>query len=180
MVETDPKKTWPKSAYTVLQLAFIEQYFACNLNGTEAVIQAGYDVANRDTAAVIAYENLRKPKIRAAIDQRLNEMAMPANEVLKRLGDFARASMADFLDFDEVGIPFLDLKKAKDRGVLHLIKKLNYDKDGALRSIELHDSRAATVDLGRVHGLFKDRVLLEKPIEDMSDDELRAILDRKS
>lgn len=47
-------------------------YFIEYGNGTQAAIKAGY---SKKTASVISTENLRKPNIRAYIDERLNELA---------------------------------------------------------------------------------------------------------
>lgn len=51
------------------QKKFVEEYLKC-LNGSEAARRAGYSVR---CAHQQAYENLRKPYIRAAIDQGLAE-----------------------------------------------------------------------------------------------------------
>lgn len=49
------------------QQAFIEHYCGdCTFNGTEAASRAGYK-GSRGLLAVVATENLRKPKIKAAI-----------------------------------------------------------------------------------------------------------------
>lgn len=57
---------------------------------------------------------------------------MDEDEVLSRLADEARGTMEDFISFNEGPYPTftLDLAKARERNVLHLIKKLKYDKDG--------------------------------------------------
>ena len=68
---------------TTKQKAFVEAYLE-TFNGTQAARRAKYK-GDDNTLAVVAYENLRKPKIREAIDDRLSEMAMSANEVLARL-----------------------------------------------------------------------------------------------
>lgn len=147
------------SSLTPLQIAFIEKYFACNMNGTEAVVQAGYQVANRATASAIASENLRKPKIREIVNQRLEEMAMPANEVLMRLSEMARLDLGPYLKTFEVeGQKFtgidVDALIADGRG--HLITEIYYDASGNQR-VKFVDSQNALVQLGRAHGLFTDR-----------------------
>ena len=54
-------------AMTEKQQRFIEEYLKC-LNGSEAARRAGYSVK---CAYQQAHENMRKPKIRSAIDQAL-------------------------------------------------------------------------------------------------------------
>lgn len=158
---------------TNLQKEFINQYFVCGRNATEAVIQAGYSVSEPDTvsgratAAAIGYENLRKPHIRAKIDERLEEYAMPANEVIARLSDHAYGNLTMVLDAD--GTP--SLEKAKLHGVTHLIKEWtskttvisngrNKDSETIIteHSVKLYDAQSALVQLGRYHKLFTDKV----------------------
>jgi phage terminase small subunit len=133
--------------------AFAVAYAAC-LNGAKAARAAHYSEAS---IYAIASENLRKPKIRAVIDALLGESVMPASETLARLTDHARGSMEDFLTVRGRGVT-LDLKKATERGVLHLVKRYSKTKQGV--SIELHDPQAALQLLGRHHKLFVDRTEL--------------------
>lgn len=51
---------------TPKQSAFIDEYMT-DLNGTQAAIRAGYSMK---TAAAVAAENLRKPYLRAEIEER--------------------------------------------------------------------------------------------------------------
>lgn len=175
------------------QRIFIEAYLTC-WNATEAARQAGY-AGNDATLAVVGSENLRKPQIQGAIQERLKEKAMGADEVLARLADEARGSMADFMTIHESplvkpgGIPIkdhegkpiiryfpeLDLKKAEERGKLHLIKKLTYTAHGP--SIELYDAQAAKQLLGKHHGLFKenDNILKYLDLSKLSSEQLERI-----
>lgn len=134
------------------QRRFIDAYLVC-WNATEAAARAGYSGA-RASLAQIGHENLRKLEIRAEIDARLSESAMPASEVLARLTEIARSSMADFLSPRGKGVA-LDLKRASDAGALHLVKKYTKTKQGV--TIELYDAQAALVKLGEHHRLFVQR-----------------------
>lgn len=78
------------------QRAFVEAYFACGMNGSEAARRAKYKQPR-----VSAQDLLRHPKVRAAISERLDEAAMSANEVLARITQVARGDMADFVRVDE-------------------------------------------------------------------------------
>lgn len=146
---------------TNLQKEFINQYFLCSRNATEAVVKAGYKVNNRATAAAIGYENLRKPQISEAIEARLNESAMGAAEVLYLLSEHARGDLNDFLD--KRGNP--SLSRARSRGKVHLIKKfkvktmmIGEDTTIVETEVELYDAQSALVQLGRYHKLFTDKV----------------------
>ena len=74
----------------------------------------------------------------------------------------------------------LDLKRAKESGKLHLVKKYN----GKTGSIELHDPQAAMKLLGQFYGMWVDRTELSGPggepiriqqTSELTDDELLAI-----
>lgn len=134
---------------TTKQKAWLEHYFKCGFNATEAARLAGYKWPNsRGPENIIA--------LKAAIDARLDKMAMPANEVLARLGNHARITFDDFvhvIELDDQGRStiIVSLAKAKERGVLDCIKKLTYHKDGGY-TLELHDSQAALIHLDKAHG----------------------------
>jgi hypothetical protein len=144
---------------TNLQQAFIDQYFLCNMNGTEAVIQAGYAVKNRQTAAAIASENLRKPHIRAEIDRRLEENTISANHVLYILTQHALGDVRHVIDKN--GIPSMSM--AIKNNATHMIKRWKRKKTTSEHStteeyeVELHDPQAAAVHLGRHYKLFTDK-----------------------
>jgi phage terminase small subunit len=131
------------------QRLFVEAYLTC-WNATEAARQAQY-AGDDVTLASIGYENLRKPQIAGYVRQRLSEAAMTADEVLSRLADQARSSMADFLN--ETGR--IDLELARKNGKLHLVKSRSVTKEG--ERIELYSAQEALALLGKHHGLFVDR-----------------------
>jgi phage terminase small subunit len=79
------------------QQAFVEHYLQC-WNAAEAARRAGY---SEKTARSIGAENLTKPDIQEAIQTRLAELKMSADEVLARLTEYGRGTMADFLRVDE-------------------------------------------------------------------------------
>jgi phage terminase small subunit len=83
---------------TAKQSLFVEAYLA-TLNATQAAIRAGY---SKNTAGVIGSENLKKPNIRAKIDERLKELALTSDETLKSLSDIAKSSLNDYFVIKEV------------------------------------------------------------------------------
>lgn len=141
----------------IRQQAFIEHYLIC-WSATEAAKRAGYSAK---TAYAQGSRLLSYAEVKTAIAGRIAELKASADEVLLRLTAHSRGSVADFLT--EAGD--IDLKAARAAGKLHLIKKLKRttrsdDKDGLFTTteIELYDAQAATVQLGRHHGLFADRL----------------------
>lgn len=143
------------------QKAFIEAYVMC-LNASEAARLAGY-AGNDATLGAVGYENLRKPQIKTEIDKLLNERTISADQVRSRLSEHSTADINDFISINEfTKQPQIDFQKAKDLGKLHLLKKVKFGKNGFVESIELHDSQSALVQMGRIYGMFKDRVIIEE------------------
>lgn len=155
-------------AITNKQARFIDEYLR-DSNATQAAIRAGY---SQKTAGVIGHENLKKPNIAAEIQRRVEEKHMSSDEVLRRLAEHARGDMGDFLDISSMSFQ-IDLEKAKEKGITHLIKKVKMrttttvDKSGIETEthdieIELYDAQAALVQLGRYHKLFTDKMEVAK------------------
>jgi phage terminase small subunit len=143
---------------------FCEEYLR-GWNATDAY-QVAYPKTNRDAARASAARLLADASIAAEIQQRINERAMSAHEVLDRLAEHARADYADFIVVNEAGEIVLDMDKAQ--GKTHLIKRVTSRRtirtlkdaeiDETTISIELHDAQAALVQLGKHHKLFTDNV----------------------
>lgn len=148
-----PEPTEP-SGLTYRQRLFVVYYLGeANGNATEAARQAGYACPNSVASAL-----LLNPGIAAAVAAKLDRAAMTADEVLARLSEIATADAGDFLKFDGRGRYSLDLKGAKERGKLHLIKAIRPTKFGP--AIEIHDAHAALEKLGRYHGLFAEKAVV--------------------
>lgn len=146
--------------FTDKQWLFVVHYVAC-LNGTKAARLAGY-AGDDNTLAVVAYENLRKPKIRKAIELALAEQSMSVNEVLARLADHARGDMGDFANVwtakDLATHPQSRLVKKFKRTVKTLVGTEQESVIEEKLELELYDAQAATVHVGRYHKLFVDRI----------------------
>ena len=138
------------------QKAFIDQYFLCGFNGTEAARRAGYQ-GNDNVLGVTAYDLLRNPNIKPYIDQRMVELHISANEILGRLADHATGSMVDFFDIGPRGSVKLNLAKAAKAGKLHLIHSYSKGRGGVVR-IEMYDAQAAMVIVGKHHKLFTEKM----------------------
>lgn len=134
------------SELTDKQRAFVEHYLT-TWNATEAARRAGYSAK---TAQEIGSENLSKPIIRTLIEQRIGELKMTADEVLLRLAGHARGDMGDFLD----ARGNINLAAARRARRLHLVKRVSDTDKGT--TIELYDSQAALIQIGRALKLFVD------------------------
>ena len=155
------------SNFTAKQKAFIDHYLIC-LNGTEAARRAKYK-GDDNTLAVIASQNIRKLHIKEEIERRLKEQTMSADEVLYRLQQQAKGSLSDFLEIGEDNSFWIDLNKASEAGVLHLVKEIRQDKksftydDGTVETtykttVKIHDSQSALDKLMRYYGLYDDKI----------------------
>lgn len=148
------------------QKRFIDAYLTC-WNASEAARQAGY---SKKTARSTGAENLTKPDIRAAIDARLAEKQMSANEVLARLSSHASGSLTPFVQTSGENV-YIDLTSDEAKANLHLIKEIETERrtygkeDNPVEEfkvkLKIHDPQAALVQLGRYHKLFTDKVEVE-------------------
>jgi phage terminase small subunit len=149
---------------------FCEEYLRL-WNATDAY-QAAYPKTNRDTARANGARLLANASISEEIDRRVDELAMPAPEVLIRLAEHARADYKDFISVATNGDVALDMVKAE--GKTHLIKKVTQRRtirttkdmqiDETVWSLELHDAQAALVHIGKHHKLFTEKVEQEGEI----------------
>ena len=142
---------------TTKQQLFVEHYLVC-WNASEAVRRMGY-TGKRPNRAGEDY--LSKPDIQAAIQERLAALKMSADEVLARLTEHARGSIAPFMRRSPDGdLHGFDLG---DDSPLHLIHKVSLTKRTVKDfteekiTLELYDAQAALALLGKHHGLFIDR-----------------------
>jgi len=125
---------------------FIEEYLTC-WNATEAARRAGYKHPRRQGSRLLSFVDIKD-----AIRARLQEKAMDADEVLARLADQGKASIAEFLKVTQDGVA-IDWITVEQKG--HLVKSLTPTAHGM--RLELYDAQSALVQIGRAHGLFVDR-----------------------
>lgn len=146
------------------QKLFVEYYLQL-WNGAEAARRAGF---SQKSAGAIATHLLAKPEIKELVERRMAEIAMKTDEVLLRLSQQARASMADFVYSDTMVQPSPDggVTTVKTVGVNwdaiqekgHLVKSVKPTTNGI--ALELHDPQAALEKVGRALGMFKDNLNL--------------------
>lgn len=160
---------------------FIEAYLT-SWNATDAARKAGYKDPNKQGPRLLVNGG-----IKGLIEQRLKESAMGADEVLKRLSDIARSDIGDFLDIGSMAFS-VDLNKAKELGITHLVKKVKMRTATTLSAdgvetethtieAELYDAQDALNTLGKHLNLFNDKVefvgdVIVKVIKGVSLDEI--------
>lgn len=171
--QEEPIKLTPK------QRKFVEVYLE-TWNATVAAREAGYKYPNDEGPGL-----LRSPKIAATLAKRIRDEAMGPDEVLKRIGEEARASIGDFMielpqsdEERERGIPpqlVVDTKMLKRRG--YLVRSFTMTPQGP--KLELYSVQDALFTLARRHGLLVDKTALTdpsgtKPYEPLSEEERAA------
>lgn len=103
------------SELTAKEQRFVDEYLV-DLNGTQAAIRAGY---SEDSAAVIAFDNLRKPNIARAVANRQlairQKLQISAEAVVRETARLAFADIRNVARFnDERGVQFLDDDELSD------------------------------------------------------------------
>lgn len=136
------------------QRVFVEEYLKC-WNSSEAARRAGYNGKSN----VQGPRLLADDSIKAAIQARLAEIKMSADEVLTRLANMGRSNIADFA---HVGSD-RDLAELGDNGqvVRKFRRRITRTQAGGEYEeieLELYDAQAALVQLGKAHGLFTDKI----------------------
>jgi len=175
----------PEKKLTNRERAFVEHYLTgrARWNGAAAARAAGYSTK---TAKEQASRLLTKVNVQAAIEARLAELKMGADQVLVLLSEQAGGSLEDFLRIERVSyhprqavpcptpedpkavewvedplpverlIVALDWEQARDRGKLHLLKEVKWNQWGE-PEIKAYSSQAALALLAKHHGLLVER-----------------------
>jgi transposase-like protein len=91
---------------------------------------------------------------RELAEERMLKSIMTWREVLWRTSFLGRASLDGALDDNAQ----FDIKKARETGVIHAIRKINFHPNGMVKSLELRDRNASLHDLGTHHGLWTDEI----------------------
>jgi|GEM_PF-804679 len=156
-------------ALSTKQRAFVEHYLNC-WSETEAARRAGY--ANPESNA---YRLMVIDGVKEAIAARLTELKMSANEVLTRLTEHARGSIAPFLMTNADG-ELRGFKLGSDQAV-QIVRRATHTrrtyKDGSKDdsvTIDLYDAQSALALLGKHLGLFVEKI-------DISHQEIEKFLD---
>lgn len=141
---------------TFLQSKFIDYYLANGGNGTQAARAAGYK-GNDNVLAVTAHNNLRNPKIRAALDARMKDLTMSANEVLYQLTQQARSDARQLagLNVEQIKVHPMGVNIKEFEHTVNRIGELIIQET---IKVKLYDKQAAVVHLGKYHRLFTERV----------------------
>jgi len=172
-----------KSKLTVKQRLFLHHYLGdCNFNAARAAKSAGY-AGNENSWRQTGYDVLTNTYVQAELREALKDCMTPA-EITKRFTDVGRGSLDDFVDIDEDGRVTINLKKAKDRHLLHTFKGTKYSDKGRL-IVERYDAMDAMERLARIYRMFGEQqieidmrqlnIIIEALPNDLRDDVVRAL-----
>lgn len=158
-------------SWTKKQQRFVEEY-CVDFNATQAAIRAGY---SEKTAGQIGHENLKKPEIKEAVEERLDDLSMSAAEATKRMSDLGRGSMRPFLQVEGDDV-VIDLSSEEAWEYLHLIREVKQEEtvlseneagDRVLKrkiKVKLHDAKDAIKQLMKAHGKFGAKGTEDDPV----------------
>jgi phage terminase small subunit len=144
---------------TPKQQRFVDEYLI-DLNGTQAVIRAGYSAKG---ASVQACRLLANANIQAAVqagrDGASRRTEITLDRVLKELAKIGFANMADYIDKLE------DLENL-DRDLMAAVSEVIVEDVGGVKRtrVKLLDKRAALVDLGKHLGAFVTKHEVSGPV----------------
>ena len=159
----------PKSTkLTLKEQQFVKEY-PLDFNASEAAIRAGY---SKKSAGAIGHENLKKPKIQAALQKEIKERQrrteITGDMVITELGKIAFSNITDFITFDENnGVHF---KCASDdlpdnlAACISEVSEIETMTGGKNVKFKLHDKKGALESLGKYFGLFKTKIELPKRV----------------
>lgn len=143
---------------TAKQRVFVQEYLI-DLCATRAAIRAGYSPKRADA---IGHENLRKPEIKAAIqeamEQREARTQVTADAVVIELAKIGFANMQDYLREGFTLHDIQDIPRDQAAAIQEVTIDETVTDDGVtLRRVKfkLLDKRAALVELGKHLGIFE-------------------------
>jgi phage terminase small subunit len=165
-------------ALTVQQRLFVNAYLRNNGNGSRAASEAGYACPE-----IAASRLLRIVKVKRCIENRLEKVAMSADEVLIRLSRLAAVDATNFISLTN-GKAALDLAKAKKKDNLcgvKEIKETSHEREGITSTtveVKIDSPLKALELLAKYHGILTDKIELKNSTQDvtkMTDEELAII-----
>jgi len=131
-------------ALSAKRKVFVESYLQC-WNGAEAARVAGYSHPRTQACRLLANVD-----VRSEIQARIDEKVMSADEVLVRLAEIARGEWRAYL----TPTGGTDFGALIEDGKAHLVRAIKETNAG--KTVEFCDMQAALVQIGKVHGLFRD------------------------
>lgn len=172
-----PKPQDQTTAYDALspkRRAFVDAYLANGFNGARAHEEAGYGHAGTtdETRRANGSRLLADANVKAALRERMDELSITAEELAFRYTQQAQNVASEYID----GKGRVDLQGIKDAGLMHLVKKVSYDRSGNV-VVEFYDAQHAMGQMARVRKLVGPTGAADDPVHlDVSG--MGSVLDR--
>lgn len=132
---------------------FVLEYVNC-FNQSKAALRAGFQHPSS------GHSLMKRPHIKAAIDEYLSYRADNADAIVHRLWDIATADMNELISLDPVnGRPYIDVAKMYKAGQTGLIKRIRQTK-GSIE-VELHSPMEAITLLMKHRGMLTDKIQVD-------------------
>ena len=165
-----PKEKPNSEGLTYKQQAFVDAYFGCGMNATQAYLDL-YPKSSYNAARASASALLTIPNIAAAISKRLKEKAMGVDELIARYGEMARATTLPFIRVTEEGFVYFNFNDPRAKEHMYLVKEIESKRTRRMEGsgeykeewedewvkVKLHDAQHAMDQIGKMHSLFIDR-----------------------
>lgn len=142
------------SNWTRKRRIFVEEYFKCKMNGTEAAKRAGFK------HPAVAASKLKKVKIiKDEIEKRLANFKMEADEALRIIAEQSRYDLGPYLilDDDDPDSIKVDVRALKEAGLTHLIKGIVPTKEGV--RVEFVDKQYAVNLVLKAQGAYSKQTV---------------------
>lgn len=149
-----------KKKLTAKEEMFCNEWLV-DFNATQAAIKAGY---SKHTAAVIGYENLRKPYIKARIDEltedRLNELGINKLRILEEYSRIAYLDIRKLYDEDGNLKPIHELDDDTARAIAGIEVTIAKGEKGndETRKVRIIDKRGALDSTAKYLGMLTDKI----------------------
>ncbi len=161
------------------QRRFVLEYLVDG-NGTQAAIRAGY---NKRSATSTAVKLLRYASIKAAISAKQQQLAdladISATEIIREFARIALFNVADIFEPSGRMKPIKEWTEDQQRAVASI--EISQAKRGrpSIIKIRVHNKGDALTQLGRIRGLFIDKVeqVGVKPITLLMVDRTAPVID---
>lgn len=102
----------PEKKLTEKEKLFCQVYIN-NFNAASAVVKAGYQVKDRNSASCIGYQLLQKTTVKAEITRlkrdKMKSLNLSKDDIVERQMRIAFADMTDFIDFGQEKVPVMSM-----------------------------------------------------------------------
>ena len=163
---------------TTREKVFISRYVTNGFDAIDAARFAGYGDTCANGLHMASYRVRNRPLVKAAIDAELSKVCMSATGVLARLSQHAEG-VGDCTVVEAGGrMARVDFEALRKAGKLGLIKKIKYDAVTGQPEVEFTDPVKALELVGRVRGMFTERVEIDVTVENRRTETAREVMAR--